>query len=331
MNQFNNYNLLYPELVIELLDYFKLDGNINAKSVLDFCQIFSNNRGVSNPILIQPETIARMCEILHSKGKLSRIRHDGNMGFNNNYTFVIKDDALWNTHKKLFSHYYNSLIYGVEYIYSIYKGLVLPIINTNEYGDQSMGSCFYYRTGILTAKHCLETNGTIAIQGLSVDKLKTAKIYISNNPYLDVAYIDIQNHSLLQTIPCTPNVLDSVLVMGYPNVAGFLNFLTAETATISSIASKRFAATTGNIAAIATEMFSKVDLMLITAKIKGGNSGGPIINEYGSPVGIAVSQPFSEGNYDDLGYGVGVPLSYFDQVITENRYFENINFVNFPD
>ena len=58
--------------------------------------------------------------------------------------------------------------------------------------------------------------------------------------------------------------------------------------------------------------------MLITARITRGNSGGPVINQNGSLVGIAcqlVDSDAENGEYDDLGYGVAVPVSYLRDII----------------
>ena len=63
---------------------------------------------------------------------------------------------------------------------------------------------------------------------------------------------------------------------------------------------------------------AQIEAMLITAKIKGGNSGGPVINSNGCLVGIACQQPNYEGeigNYDDLGYGIAVPVKYLKELI----------------
>jgi S1-C subfamily serine protease len=58
--------------------------------------------------------------------------------------------------------------------------------------------------------------------------------------------------------------------------------------------------------------------MLLTCPIKGGNSGGPIINELGEVVGVITDLPYSEGNqsmYDNFGYGCATPIEYIDDLI----------------
>jgi S1-C subfamily serine protease len=65
--------------------------------------------------------------------------------------------------------------------------------------------------------------------------------------------------------------------------------------------------------------------MLITAKIRGGNSGGPVINSNGRFVGIACQAPNYEGDivdYDDLGYGIAVPVKYLNELIEKKPVFK---------
>lgn len=106
--------------------------------------------------------------------------------------------------------------------------------------------------------------------------------------------------------------------MGYPKIPAFTDFLTAEKATISSMASSRITPTVGAIAAYGEEYLAKMEAMLITAKIRGGNSGGPVINSNGCLVGVACQIPNYQGeigDYDDLGYGIAVPVKYLKELI----------------
>ena len=62
--------------------------------------------------------------------------------------------------------------------------------------------------------------------------------------------------------------------------------------------------------------------MLITAKIRGGNSGGPVISEDGSIIGVACQTPYYDdniGDYDDLGYGIAVPIKYLLEILQQKN------------
>ena len=87
----------------------------------------------------------------------------------------------------------------------------------------------------------------------------------------------------------------------------------------------------GSVAATAKTIWTgERDLMLITAKIKGGNSGGPIINNRGCVVGVAFADPSAEGLYDEIGYGVGMPIQVLDDILAE-RQTTTVNFIDWTE
>ena len=114
-----------------------------------------------------------------------------------------------------------------------------------------------------------------------------------------------------------PAVLDDVLVMGYPPVSGFNAIQTAETATVGAYQK----ASTGQVIGADTPYMLQLDFFLINARVKGGNSGGPVINNGGQVIGVVVKLPFdsqSDSNnprYDLMGYGVCLPSKYIEQLI----------------
>lgn len=109
----------------------------------------------------------------------------------------------------------------------------------------------------------------------------------------------------------TGEIIDEIMVMGYPNHAGFNNFLTA---------------TTGQIAGIEKSYLCKYESMLLTGKIKGGNSGGPVLNNKGQIVGVITEVPDSDGNYDKFGYGLAIPSEYIKRMSEE--FEQKITFVD---
>lgn len=317
MKEFRDYDIKYPELIFEILKYFNINNQeITKKSIIDFCTQYTKP-GVE---MLQPVIITKICEILCNHDILTMIRRDGGMGINNNYIF-IKDINQLDSVKDEIIHFYNSLVYGFEYIYRYYTNKVIPIVAYKKDGTPMIGSCFRFLNGIVTAKHCLEDGCSIAIQGFTKEQLNKSHIYVSKNRYVDIAYIHLSMTPEKSFIN-SPHVLDEVLVMGYPMIPRFLNFLTVEKATISSLADLRFTPSRGAITAVADEMFTKdtTKLMLITARITGGNSGGPIINKSGSIIGVAISDTTSEGEcYDNLGYGIAVPIETINTIIEEKE------------
>ena len=91
--------------------------------------------------------------------------------------------------------------------------------------------------------------------------------------------------------------------------------------------------TMGAIAAEGEIYFPKglPTLYLITAKIRGGNSGGPVINKEGMVVAVATGISAGEGLSDDnIGYGMAYPIQAAEAMLSEQNY-ENFNFVDFPE
>lgn len=318
MKLFYDYDIKYPDLMISILEYFWLEGDFNTKTVIDFC---THNKYNVRGHCLQPQIILKICDILMNNNILSLNRRGGALGGDTCYSFVWRDSKeKWQEYKCEYNHICSSLVYGFDYIYRYYTDKVIPIIAYMEDGTQAMGSAFKFHKGIVTARHCVEDGAQFAIKGYSKQQLENSKVYVSQNPAIDIAYIDM---GLMSHTHCdTPKILDDVLVMGYPKIPLFLNFLTAEKAAISTMAKYRMTPTTGAITAIAPNVYTykDTDLLLITARIKGGNSGGPIINKRGCVVGVAFSQPYFEGNsYDDLGYGIGMPITVLDRIISEQH------------
>lgn len=202
----------------------------------------------------------------------------------------------------------------------MYKGLVVPLVGEDKNGDYAVGTGFKYSNGIVTAKHCVTDVKTLRIKGYRAVDLTGKPVYISDIDGVDIAFIETGELAEPNLFSEDGKVMQEVLVMGYPKIPAFTSFLTAEKATISSKASSRITPTRGAIAACGDEYLAKIDAMLITARIRGGNSGGPVINQNGCLVGVACQVPdcnSAHGDYDDLGYGIAVPVKYVDDIISK--------------
>ena len=104
------------------------------------------------------------------------------------------------------------------------------------------------------------------------------------------------------------------MALGFPDVPGLLPALAAEKALISS----RLTVTRGAVASTPFEIWANAELLLITARVRGGFSGGPILNESGDYVGVIFRDPTHQSwrpfddaihRYDDLGYGTAIPAT----------------------
>lgn len=328
MKDFVDYDLKYPNLVCDIMQYFSVEGKKKSqdKCIGDFCINYPKSQGED---MLQPEVVGKICDRLVYKRMLSVLRQGTSLRYNDSYMCLqpkVDQPVVRNYQRDR----YNSMVYGFEYIYRLFKDRVIPVVAYHD-DDQPMGSCFRLYEGLVTAKHCLTDGERVAIRGYTADQLSKCQVLISENPDIDVAFIATGEYPLLND--GTPKVLDDILVMGYPKVPFFLNFCTAEKATISAQAELRMTHTFGAIAA-QEKMYSPAglpEIMLITAKIRGGNSGGPVINDEGLIVGVATGVPGGEGFSDDnVGYGMAYPISIVDE-IKQNGISMKVNFVDFTD
>lgn len=325
MKEFRDYDIIFHELVYDIVDYFRSSNTkkaIGQKSIMDYCMTsrFSKTDEIKGE-LIQPDAVYMICENLTRKRWINCIKPATKpMGLDANYLYLCNNDEFFLSKPDRLVFSLNCMAYGFPYIYTSFKKDVLPVIVKNKKGDIEMGTCFRFSTGILTAKHCIEAQ-EVSIEGFTAKQLQEYATLISKDTNIDLAYIELQQPS--RFVPGNANVLDEVLVMGYPKIPMFNAFCAAERAAISSIPTK------GAVSSLADQYISPGTgpLMLVTARIRGGNSGGPIINSNGQVVGVAFSEPMSKGNYDDMGYGVAYPIDVLDQLL-DNCQVMQVNFVD---
>lgn len=323
MDEFRNYDQLFPELVYDILHYFWINNRVkkpNEKSVLNYCETSRFNTELPKGDIIQPDVVNLICQKMVKNGVLVKTGNGlGMPDLTSNYLYVPKDNTLFDTMDPSILFRFNCMAYGFRYIYGAYRQYVMPII-VRKKGKITMGTCFKFRNGILTAKHCVEAD-EVAIPGYTSEKLQKCKVVVSEDEKLDMAYIETNEPSVL--LPSEAKVLDEVLVMGYPKIPQFFDFCAAERAAISSIPTR------GAVASLSGQFinYRVGELMLVTARIRGGNSGGPIISTEGAVVGVAFCEPMSEGDYDEMGYGIAYPIAVFNQML-QYATFLNVNFVD---
>lgn len=327
MREFLDYDIKYPDLIIEVIKFFTENHGSNPKRTLgDFCEAYKVPDGEDK---IQPDILGRICDRLCLIRKMVCLVKLGGMGFNDMYFSIPFDPKLMEEYKEILIHKYNSLVYGFEYIYRHYKDRTIPLLVYTESGE-SMGTCFRIFNGIASAKHCLIDGKSVSIRGYSKEKLRNCNVYMSKNPNIDLAFISTGETFVYNE--GEPHVLENVMVMGYPRVPFFLEFCTAEKANISAMADLRMTATLGSVAAEGEMYYPKglPNMLLVTARVKGGNSGGPVINEEGYVVGITTGVPAGEGISDDhVGYGIAYPIQALIDMINEDNRVE-VEFMDFP-
>ena len=342
MENLYDYSISCPNLILEIVEFFSINNVpkseqnvISPRRIIDFMSHYNMKYASTKPP--QPRILTKICDKLCEMNFLIAV----GKGFSElDNTYLRTVDDKWSFKKteerKIAIQKYECAVFGFPYIYNRFRSLVVPIVYYDKKGDITIGTGFRWLNGIATAKHCLDGAKQIAISGIAKEQLETAPIYISENPNMDIAFIELKLEwsKILENMMLwndgVPEVMEEVITMGYPKIPGFTHFQTVEKATISAIPEKRFTATVGEVAAIAEEIWMKENVFLITAKIKGGNSGGPVINKYGEVIGIVSEIPFAEGSYDDLGYGTAIPIKFLSEIISSpSKSLSGVKFVDY--
>jgi len=329
MKSLDEYGKKFPELVYDMYMFFT-NSEIKSKSVnfsqgknvhwnykcsIDFCNYYKDKYyALESPdCIIQPNIVKKICDILCENRFLNNYKPARINDFNDWLVFYGNDRKHDNIPKDILVNLLNNITYGFKYIYHKSKDLILPVFVKKD-GEQNTGTCFKTIYGIVTAKHCIEDFDAVQIGTMNSNLLNDAEIITQGN--MDLVVIIPKENILTDYFGIEKgDVLDEIMAMGFPQHGGFENFVTA---------------TIGTIAAIENSYLCKHELMLLTTRLKGGNSGGPIINRNGRVVGVITDTPMSEGKlYDQFGYGMAIPLHNVDEIIKKReKYRWKVKFVN---
>ena len=75
-----------------------------------------------------------------------------------------------------------------------------------------------------------------------------------------------------------------------------------------------------------------VDYIILYARVKGGNSGGPVINRFGTVVGIIVNvlpDIKKPEKFDELGYGIAISANEIIEIIENDNKNEGCSYIPF--
>ncbi|MCT7971213.1 S1 family peptidase [Laspinema olomoucense] len=204
---------------------------------------------------------------------------------------------------------YNFALTGFPGIYKRFNSAVRPVFVIKSNGDDDTGSGFLVKKRyFVTAKHCIEKMQKVTIPGWNPQNTPLQSIWVSPESNLDLAILEFKKKPFRGVTGFelhSPQILDEVLTMGYPYIPGFESFLIVETARIASLKSS-----VGQIVGQKESYLGKQNYFLISARVKGGNSGSPVIGRDGKVRGVVVHVLHNQGKLDELGYGVALPANH---------------------
>ena len=198
--------------------------------------------------------------------------------------------------------------FGFPHVRGYFSGSVYPVVVEKADGRPDIGTAFLNHERLLvTAAHCVRNMRHVEIPGWDPTTTPLRNVFVSADERCDLAVLRFRG----DPFPGMPGfrlenheVLDDVLVMGYPPIPGFQTPLASETAQIAGY----LQGMRGQIVAVGEAILDRQDYLLISARVKGGHSGGPVINRRGKVVGVVMASPAgAEGELDSLAYGAAIP------------------------
>ena len=231
--------------------------------------------------------------ITHSDGSITNIKGSKTRFSIANSTYVGQFDVITNSNKFGVTTYYkdfDAICSGSEKLYAQLSGQTesLPNIKDDEIIAASSGTGFFVsESGHIVTNHhvidgcsiikALHNGNEVDSKVLAVDKVNDLAIIKSKIKPKKVYSISDEDGSLLE----------EVFVAGYP---------------LGKKISASIKATSGTITALAGLGDNYAEFQT-DAAMNSGNSGGPIINEFGNVVGVAVSKIQKEG-VESFNFGI---------------------------
>lgn len=192
---------------------------------------------------------------------------------------------------------------GFNFIIKKYAASIVKIA-TNKDGNEGLGTGFYATTfggsrrAIVTNAHVIDAP---EFKVFLKDNTELKVLKFEKDDKADLAVIDVDEAAVKDLSPLILypkfEILEEIITMGYPYIPGTKdNYLACHKGEINSEVEDYF----GN------------ELFLFSAKTSSGNSGSPLINNFGVCVGITTRELYEKTAFLEMGkppYYAAIPVA----------------------
>lgn len=270
-----------------------LGNNVDPNHLVDVLVTYCDRRAFPNRTKKDIELrISRVLRLLNHHGLVEPIQVGSNV-----FHITPVGVELWNDDS------YREYVCGLPYVVKRWRDSVVYLHSPGEAG---IGTGFLVAKDLVaTARHVVEALKDIHIGGLGPKDVKVANVRLPADNLLDLALLQLPEGSTSHLQPmraaCVPELLDEVVVMGFPPIYLTKNpYLVVNRGELSSM----------------VEFYDGMQGLVITCLLRGGNSGGPVLNRRGQVVGIVSRNlhqqvgPHEPSVNESLGYAAVIPIEW---------------------
>lgn len=203
---------------------------------------------------------------------------------------------------------YTMLVEGFPAIRDAFFESVSRIDTMNLEEDGGFGTIFYIGNNLfVTARHVIQKGNRFKFS-IRSEPAVIEDIIVSDDSKLDLAIIKVKESVSIRNLEFfrigKGKPLDRIIAMGYPSIVGAANSVLITTA--------------GEISGTDFNILDRRNMHIISAKIKGGNSGGPIVNSVGQVVGVVTSDEIDPVNQADA-FGTAIPSEEIEKLLSHTE------------